>query len=1056
MSQESFYLSTQQERLWLIEPYGPSACVQLEVALAGPLDEAALERALRETVRRHEILRTTFERQPGIRVPLQVVNGQLEPAWRTVDLRSLSTAEQIPALRETARKELAEPIDLASGPVVRAVLAALDGEQHTLLLTLSALHADVSSVSPLLGELIHHYAGAGLLAEDPLQYADYAEWQRETAASEEPPALEARAYWATFWGEASPALPFAKDATGAFAPAEVSLELDSELAAAVEAAAAAIGTSARTFVQAAWHVVLGHAAGEESVVVGLVESSVRHDDLVGALGAFLRPLPVRTAIPAEVSFAQIVEEIERARAEHSKSGDYALAELGGNLQIGFVANDDYQAQAGELAVALERVATSGPHFRLWAVCERLHGRLRVVLRFDPRDLEHEQVQALAGRLERLLRAAAADGHVVIGELDLLEAAERQRILVDFNDTAAPIPDRCVHELIAAQAGAYPGRAAVVDERGSLTYAQLETRANQLAHRLQRSGVGPEVAVGLCADRSLDMVVGLLGIIKAGGAYVPLNYEHPAPRLAAQIATAEVRSIVTQEALLSRLPQFDGEVVYLDRDRSELEGESTEAPTAGVSPENLVYVIYTSGSTGAPKGVGVTHGNLVNYATQAAALLGAEAEALAFGLVTSISTDLGNTSVFGSLCSGGTLVLVSPEAAADGSLLARQLEATPIDVLKITPSHIGALLAGGDSRLVPRRRLVLGGERAPWDLIGRIRELSAVPILNHYGPTETTVGCCTLEVPDGPGMYSPASVPIGRPIGNTSCYVLDERGRPAPVGVAGLLFVGGAGVARGYVGQPELTGDRFVADPFAPALGAPDSAPARMYDTGDRARWLPDGTLEFLGRADEQVKVHGYRVEPGEIETVLRTHPAVKEAVVVASDTTGDIRLVAYCICDSVVTPDELRSYLESRLPDFMIPAVTGILDELPRTPSGKVDRRALPDPETLIDARGPAYVAPRTPFEEAVALVWAQSLGVERVGARDDFFELGGHSLLATQVVAQLRADFAVDLPLHTLFISPTVEAFAQDIADLVENESEPDGTANGSPVTDFAPPGAR
>ena len=393
-------------------------------------------------------------------------------------------------------------------------------------------------------------------------------------------------------------------------------------------------------------------------------------------------------------------------------------------------------------------------------------------------------------------------------------------------------------------------------------------------------------------------------------------------------------------MLSHLPAFDGEIVCLDRDRAELDGESAEAPEQTASAENLVYVIYTSGSTGLPKGVAVTHGNLGNYVGDLVPRLGADREPLAFGMVTAISTDLGNTAVFPALTSGGTLVLVSPTIAADAAALAAELEAHPIDVLKITPSHLGALLAAQDGRVLPRRWLVTGGERSTWDLVARVRELGGCGILNHYGPTETTVGSCVLEVGDGPGPYARTSVPIGRPIANTACYVLDEQRRPVPLGAPGRLFIAGAGVARGYVGQEELTAERFVEDPFGSAPGG------RMYDTGDLVRRLPDLTLEFLGRIDEQVKIRGFRVEPAELEVALRRHPAVTDAVVVVrEDTAGDPRLVAYCAVDGAPTADELRRHLADWVPEFMLPSAIVTLDTLPRTPSGKVDRHRAPGPD---------------------------------------------------------------------------------------------------------------
>jgi amino acid adenylation domain-containing protein len=533
-----------------------------------------------------------------------------------------------------------------------------------------------------------------------------------------------------------------------------------------------------------------------------------------------------------------------------------------------------------------------------------------------------------------------------------------------------------------------------------------------------------------------MAVGVLGILKAGGAYLPLNQEHPVARLAHQARESGAPALVTQEALLGRLPDF-ADVVCLDRDRTELDALDANAPDPVGGPDDLVYVIYTSGSTGAPKGVSVTHRNLSNYIGDIVGRLGAEGKAWVFGMVTAISTDLGNTAFFPALASGGTLALVRPETAVDPAAFVQRFEDSPLDVLKITPSHLHALLAANDGRLLPREWLVLGGERLGWDLVDRVRSLATCRILNHYGPTETTIGSCTMLVGDGRGVYHSATVPIGGPIANTRAYVLDDTLLPVPLDVPGRLFIGGAGVARGYIGQADLTTERFLPDSFAAV------ADARMYDTGDLARRLPDGTLEFLGRVDEQVKIRGFRVEPSEIEAALRNHPAVENAAVIAvEDTPGDIRLVAYCAVTANASADDLRGHLSEWVPEFMVPSAFVMLDTLPLTPSGKVDRLALPDLAQPASGVEEEYVAPRTAVEEAVAAIWADVLGVERVSVEADFFALGGHSLLATQVVAQVRTDFAIELPLHSLFMCPTVALLSEEIVGLL-GAAEQDETAS-------------
>ena len=1010
---ESFEVSPQQEQLWLAEPDGPSARLQVVLSLSAAIEPTRVEDALAATVARHEILRTTFVRRPGIRVPLQVIAGELAPAWRV---------EHGADVAEVCRNELSEPWDLSVGPLVHGALLTGTGERQVLVLTVSSLCLDASSLAPLARELAHRLGADEPLAEDPLQYADFAAWQRELITTDDDAARAAREFWARLEGAAPLALPFDRAARGPFTPDEVAVELDAPTAAALAEQAGRYGVGESTLVQAAWHALLARASGEQDVVVGDLGTD-RNPELEGAIGAFVRPVPLRTQIDPGLTFAELLQSLDRARQDAAQWQDYAPPQAQELLAVGFISTDAYRG--AELAI--ERVVSPGPPFRLWLTRD---DGLR--LSFDPATIAPDAVGRLGGQLARLLAAVAADPAIAIDAIEILGESERAQ-LAAFNDTARAVPAECVHELIAAHAATAPEREAVVDDGGAISFGELDRRANQLAQRLRRSGVGPDTVVGLCTDRSIEMVVGLLGILKAGGAYLPLNFEHPPARLAQQLTSAQAVAIVAQEAVLDRLPEFAGEVVCLDRDRDALDGEPAEPPAVTVAHRHLVYVMYTSGSTGAPKGVAVTHGNLVNYATAIAGRIGADREPLRFATVTAISTDLGNTAVFGALCSGGTLVLVSPAAAADGAALAGAFERSPVDVLKVTPSHLQALLASRDTRVLPRRWLVLGGERATWDLVAAVREQSDCGILNHYGPTETTVGSTTLVVGDGPGPFAPATVPIGGPLANTRTHVLDGHRRPVPVGVPGWLHIAGAGVARGYIGSGELTAERFVADPDEPG--------ALMYDTGDLARWLPDGTLEFLGRTDDQLKIRGYRVEPAEVEAALRAHPAVSDAIVVPwTSGAGDVRLVAYVAAAAGAAEDELRTHLGDRVPDFMLPSIITVLPALPRTPSGKVDRQALPDPSEAEHA-GADYVVPASPMEETLAEIWAHVLGVDRVGRDDDFFALGGHSLLATQVVAQVRSDFAIDLPLHSLFSYSTVATLTAEIVQMM-GDSEEEETA--------------
>jgi amino acid adenylation domain-containing protein len=1035
MTPETFQVSPQQGDMWAAEPDGPAARTQSVLRIDGaPADVSVVEDALRAVVRRHESLRTTFERQPGLTMPVQVVHPLLEPRIERLELSDAEPREQAERMGRGARSELEAVFDLDRGPLVRATLVTKGDAVLELILTVSALCIDQASMALLLAEVASQLAAADLV-EDPLQYADFSAWQAELRDSEDhEEARSARAFWEALGDVSAPALPFTRPSAGAGVAEEVALEIDPALADALGEQSGRHGTTPAAFAHAGWHAVLGRFSGAETTAVAFVPGERRHADLEGALGAFAHPVPVQIRAGGARPFAELLADVVQARGEALVRQDYAPSGTRHAVEIGFVEYPLHLPEPPGMRLTVERMLRTGSEFGLLLMCGASGKRLTLSIAFDPVRYRREAIRGLADGLVCVLEAFAADPHTPLADVPLVREEEARRLLRGVNDTAAPVPQECAHELVARWAVLAAEREAVVDGTGSISYAELEARANQLAHRLRARGVGPDVVVGLCSDRSIEMVVGLLGILKAGGAYVPLHYEHPPARLRHQLVSAGARLVLTQEPLLGRLAQFDGEVFCLDRDRAELEREPSSPPQPGATHQNLAYVIYTSGSTGAPKGVAVTHGNLVNYAGYIIERLDADGAVLTFGLLTSISTDLGNTSLFGALCSGGTLVLISPDAAADPAALASLTEARPLDVLKITPSHVHALLASEDARVLPRRWLVVGGERVSWDLIDRVRALSNCSILNHYGPTETTVGSCTFEVDEDRGEYEPSSVPIGRPIFNTSCYVLDDNDRPTPVGVAGKLFIAGAGVARGYIGQPELTAERFSADPLVPTGGA------RMYDTGDLARWLPDDTLEFLGRVDEQVKLRGYRVEPAEIETALRSHPRVREAVALTQPGAGgDLRLVAYCAADGEVDEDQLRAHLADWLPEFMLPHAVVILAELPRTPSGKIDKLQLPEPG-IADGERSEYLAPRTPVEEAVAAIWIRVLGVAQVGVEDDFFALGGHSLLATQVVAQVRSGFAVDLPLHSLFTCPTVASLSAEIVRMM-GDAEVDET---------------
>ena len=980
----AFRLSPQQEQLWRIEPGGPQLVARCLIDL-GDADPGRVHEALGRLVARHEILRTTFPSRPGMKLPGQVIRDRLEAAWREGE-------------------EWTDDPDLAGGPVVRAALIERDG-QRLLALSLPAACADARSLGLLASELHAELDGSTGGAE-PLQYADYAEWRSE----------ELSAVPLEFAGEhqASPPLPFAPTELVPVRPMTMAVALDAN---ALERGASACRVPAAIFLEACWHTCLARLSGETDVLVGAVVDGRTHPELVAAIGPFAQVLPLATSIEEATSTSELVDRVRRSRArlaeEQDRAGAEYLAETGRRCRVGF-STVELPADAGVDAV----VAAPAP-FLAELVWLQKDGAGRAELRVTPTFLESGTAALLMQTLAVIVAAAGNDPDAAVLDLPLTADDEEPAVLVGGPSPGGAEVLSMVFERAAAAA---PSSEAVVAADGMVTYDELNVRANRLAHRLRALGVGRDDAVALYMGRSTHSVVALLGAIKAGGAYLPLNFEHPSARLEHQLAEADVRVLLTESGIADRLPPFDGHVLVLDGDAG-LDAEPATNPEAVNEPDDLVYIMYTSGSTGSPKGAGITHRNLGNYTAAILERLGlADTSGVSFAAISALSTDLGNTSIFPSLLSGGTLHLVPPGVALDGARFAEYARTHPLDVLKLTPSHLRALLdAAEPAAVLPRRWLVLGGEALSWQLVDRLSaSKTRCRILNHYGPTETTIGTMTFEV--GSSLPPAATVPIGAPLAGTRAYVVDGALRAVPRGVPGELCIGGVGVARGYVRRPDETAVRFVDDPFATEAGA------RLYRTGDRVRALPDGAVEFLGRIDDQVKIRGYRVEPGEVERVLATHASIRQCAVVArADADGDHALAAYVVEATPVAAEELQAFLRESVPSYMVPARFVRLDALPLTASGKIDRRSLPDPGEIESVA--EYVAPRTPLEEELTHIWIDLLGVDRVGVYDDFFALGGHSLLATQAVIRIRNSVA-DIPLHTLFDAPTVAALAQAIVD--------------------------
>ncbi|MET0395626.1 MAG: amino acid adenylation domain-containing protein, partial [Longimicrobiaceae bacterium] len=1035
-------LSFAQERLWFIDRMEPgSAAYNIPVArrLWGGLDVAALRRALGEIVRRHETLRTVFAEVDGS--PVQVIAPSGGFALPVEDLSALGEADREASLRRRAGEEARRAFDLAAGPLFRAALLRLGAEDHVLLLSMHHIVSDGWSMGVLFRELSALYAayregGESPLAEPGVQYADFAVWQREQLAGE---ALDRQlAYWRERLAGAPELLELPTDhprpAVQTSRGAHERIELPGELLERLRALGRSGGATLYMVLLGAFQALLSRYSGSEDVVVGSPIAGRTRKEVEELIGFFVNTLVLRVDLGGDPGFREVLGRAREATLGAYENQEVPFEKLVAELQpqrslthspLFQVLFTVQNAEGPGNALAGLEVGGAGPameiaKFDLSLALAATPRGLRGGLNYSTALFDRGTALRMLGHLARVLEQVAADADVRLSRLELLGEAERALVLDGWNRTAAGYPaDRCIHELFEAQAARAPGAVAVRFEEESLTYRELNERANRLAHHLRGLGVGPDARVGVCVERGPAMIAGLLAILKAGGAYVPLDPAYPADRLRYMLEDSAPAALVTQSSLAGAFAGLDVPAVHLDAPAPAwAEEPATNPACAGLTPDNLAYVVYTSGSTGRPKGVMVEHRSLVNHTAWQAAAFGIGAPDTVLQR-TSISFDASAWELWTPLAAGARMLLLSSAAARDPGAIARAMAEAGVTVAQFVPLLLQAVLGArpADTPL-PCRILFCGGEPLPAALVEEARSAGVGEVVNLYGPTEATVDSTSYPCPAGDGR-APS---IGRPIANARVYVLDARGEPAPVGVAGELYVGGAGVARGYLGRAGLTAERFVPDPFLPGAGA------RLYRTGDLGRWRADGTLEFLGRTDFQVKVRGFRIEPGEIEAALLEHEGVRECAVLArEDAPGEKRLVAYVAGDA--RAEALRAHARRSLPEHMVPAAFVFLDALPLTPSGKLDRRALPAPD--LASAEERHVAPRTPVEEVLAGIWAETLRLERVGVEDGFFELGGHSLLATRVVSRVRELFGVELPLRALFEGPTVAELAGRVEEI-------------------------
>ncbi|MFE5328303.1 amino acid adenylation domain-containing protein [Embleya sp. NPDC056575] len=1047
-------LSSAQIPLWFMENLTPGTAaytIPFALRLRGPLDEAAVERALTGLLARHDSLRTTFGTSADGHPTATVHPPAPVPVTRRDAPLDLDLGARERWAAALVGEEFARPFDLEVAPLFRAALVRLDRDDTILVVVLHHLVGDGWSVHLMVNELMADYNAfvAGLdspLSAPAVRYGDYAAWQQRRLGGAE--GERAAAYWRErLAGVGTLALPTdrPRPPRQTFSGDGHSFVLDPELCDAVTALGRAHGATQYMTLLAAWQAVLSRHGGQSEFAVGSPIAGRPHPDLEPMIGMFVNMLVMRAPLAGDPTFAELLGRVRESSLDAYAHQDLPFDQVvrGQNVvrdvsrtplfQVTFALQNYGRGEQGFTGLAHDwftadsRVTRFDLSLFVFEVGTGMHG----LMTYNTDLFDAATVERLAGHLATLLRSVVADPHVPLSRIDLLGAAERARLLTEWNDTArAPSEHTTLARAIETQVARDPRAPAVTHQGDTLDYGELDARANRLARRLRAAGAGPETPVALCLEQSLDLAVAVLAVLKAGAAYLPLDPEQPVERLTFMLTDAAVRVVVTDTALRERTVGHTGAVVLVDRERAAIEAESADPLPGTAQPGNLAYVIYTSGSTGRPKGVAVQHREALAYLEGVRERFEVVPGSV-YGLAQSLSFDFAITALYLAWTTGGELHLMPKRLS--GAEFADYMARHPVDYLKMTPSHLAGLAAEvGTEPLLPRRLLILGGEGSSWEWTRDLAALGGCAVVNHYGPTETTVGVTTYRVrPDDTATST--VTPIGRPLPNARVYLLDAHLEPVPIGVTGEIHIGGERLARGYLGQPGATADRFVPDPFGPPGG-------RLYRTGDLGRYLPGGDIEFLGRGDQQIKIRGYRVEPAEIEEALRAHEGVAQAVVDARGPAGGQRLIAY-----LVPPEEdggasalsgerpagadLRRALLLRLPEYMVPSRFVWLDRMPLKAHGKVDRALLPEPDAAEGAGGGERVPPASELEATLVEIWTRVLELASVGVTDDFFELGGHSLLAMQVLARLRKVLPLggrQVSLLELFKHRTIRELAQ------------------------------
>ena len=1050
--EDIYQLSPMQQGMLFHSLYSPGSGTYFEQSLftiKGELDVEAFAEAWQSVVDKHTILRTSFIWE-DLEKPVQVVHRRVDLPVDKEDWRDLEASAREQRLEAYIAADRQRSFDLGKAPLLRLALFRVRDDEHKFLFSRHHILLDRWSRAFVLKDFFAFYE-ALCRGEQPRQtvaqpYRDYIAWL--TAEQDKG---DAESFWRTSLSGFTEPTGFAIDrqvdssVENVSGYADVRIQLAEAATDKLESFARRHRLTLNTLAQGAWALLLSRYNGDDDVLFGVTVSG-RPATLPGVesmVGLFINTLPLRVAAPAQISVLSWLGNLQEQQATIQQYEYSSLVDIHGWSEVprgvplfesifvfeNLLAGERYENPG--LEIQADRGLGSRTDYPL-TVLVSPGKRMTVQIVYDQARFAGAAVRRMLGHFQTLLQNLTESSGATISSLTLLTPAEREQIVSQYNDTKVDYGVPSVLSLFEAQAARTPDQTAVVFESQQLSYRELNARANQLAHHLLGLGVGADDRVALCIDRSLEMAVAVLGALKAGAAYVPLDPAYPAERLSFMLEDARCKVVLTSVRLAETLPGASNRLLRLDKEWDQIASESAANPQTQIDGENLAYVIYTSGSTGWPKGVALPHRALANLISWQLDQSFTPARTLQFA---SLSFDVSFQEMFSTWCSGGTLLLVSDELRRDAPSLLRLFETQKVARVFLPfvyLQHLAEVFTGSGAQLEHLREIITAGEQLEItpQIVNFCESLKELKLHNHYGPSESHV--VTAYTLTGKPADWPKLPPIGKPISNTQIYVLDRSGQPAPLGVAGELYIGGANLARGYLNRPELTAEKFVANPF----GA--DAATRIYRTGDAARLAADGNIEFLGRVDNQIKIRGFRIDLGEIEATLAAHPSVREAVVVAQGETGDRRLLGYVVpttpvSDSLTT--ELRRFLKTKLPDYMALSDFVFLDELPLTPSGKINRRALPAPDLSAIERQ-SYVAPRTDVEKQLAEIWSAVLKRDRVGIDDNFFELGGHSLLATQLISRIRSVFNLELPLRYLFDFPTVAELAVGIAEFERNAS--------------------